>query len=285
MVRVVCRTLLKTQEMIKNTYYKGSEVKTVPYCYILTHKKSGMLYFGSRSCRGANPDLLMVDYFSSSKLVHQILKEEGTEAFSHSVVKTFRDPLTCLNWEKRFLRKVHASTNKKFLNIDELQEREKSIQTKVRCIKIVKDDLSCCIWYPRDKIIPLGWHHGTRGVSKEDAAKRKNRRWWHNPTSNKSTFSEARPAGTIPGRGGAYKSNSISLKERGNRWYTDGINSILVGALDKVPEGFHLGRKIKHYEGIGRRRNKWMWISDGTTNKQVIKNTILPGGWSPGRVV
>lgn len=64
-----------------------------PYTYIITYDRTGEFYIGSRSANRASAveDLWHV-YFTSSKLINERIKDEGTSCFTAQVIDEFDTP-------------------------------------------------------------------------------------------------------------------------------------------------------------------------------------------------
>lgn len=86
------------------------------YTYLITHIPSGKRYYGVRYKSGCDPSDLWVTYFTSSKIVKQLIERDGKESFSVSIRKTFFDSRQALKWEATFLTKIDAATNPAWLN-------------------------------------------------------------------------------------------------------------------------------------------------------------------------
>lgn len=84
-----------------------------PYTYVIRFPALGVLYYGAQWGRGCHPDNLGTRYFSSSTRVKKLLK-------LHEAVfeprKTFSSADACRDFETRFLRRVNAKKNPKFMN-------------------------------------------------------------------------------------------------------------------------------------------------------------------------
>lgn len=87
-----------------------------PFTYIITFLPTGQKYYGVRTKRGCHPTQLWNSYFTSSKVVHQLIEQHGCDAFEVEIRKTFSTKEQALLWEHRFLKKVNAARNPKFLN-------------------------------------------------------------------------------------------------------------------------------------------------------------------------
>ena len=87
-----------------------------PYTYIITHLPTGKRYYGSRYSQYCRPDDLWFKYFTSSRAVHELIEQDGRDAFKVSIRKTFTDVAECRSWESRFLHKIDARSNDKWIN-------------------------------------------------------------------------------------------------------------------------------------------------------------------------
>jgi len=52
-----------------------------PYYYLIRHKTSGKLYAGSQYGRNSDPNNLLETYFTSSKLVKELIEKDGVDSF------------------------------------------------------------------------------------------------------------------------------------------------------------------------------------------------------------
>lgn len=88
----------------------------IPFTYLLKFKPTGQYYYGSRYSKYCHPSQLWTTYYTSSKLISQLIKEHGQDSFEFRVTKTFDSKESARMWEHRFLEKVKASKNPKWLN-------------------------------------------------------------------------------------------------------------------------------------------------------------------------
>lgn len=89
----------------------------IPYFYRLYFKPTGQYYVGVQYGKNSHPDNLWDKYFTSSKVVKELIKQFGLSAFSYKVTKTFTTSKEATMYERRFLIKVKANRNTKFLNL------------------------------------------------------------------------------------------------------------------------------------------------------------------------
>ena len=91
-----------------------------PYFYIIEHIPSGKYYAGVRFAKNCNKDELLQEdgYQTSSKVVKDIIDKEGLESFRIRKIKEFNNKFDAMEYETRFLQKVDAMNNDKFLNLN-----------------------------------------------------------------------------------------------------------------------------------------------------------------------
>jgi len=64
-----------------------------PYTYIIIYNRTGEFYIGSRSANRTQAlDDLWCRYFTSSKLINERIKSEGTDCFTAQVIDEFETP-------------------------------------------------------------------------------------------------------------------------------------------------------------------------------------------------
>lgn len=87
-----------------------------PFTYVVKFKPTGQIYYGSRTKQGCQPTDLWTSYYTSSKVVRQLIDEHGKDAFEVEIRKTFSTKEQALLWEHRVLRRVDAARNPLYLN-------------------------------------------------------------------------------------------------------------------------------------------------------------------------
>lgn len=95
---------------------------TTPYTYLIGWTNLETYYYGRRTAQGCHPQDLWSDYFTSSNTVHQFVIDHG-EPDLIQVRQVYDSDLPlehrisqCVCWENKFLEKVNAASNPKFLN-------------------------------------------------------------------------------------------------------------------------------------------------------------------------
>jgi hypothetical protein len=87
-----------------------------PFTYVVKFKPTGQIYYGSRTKQGCQPADLWNSYYTSSKVVHQLIAEHGRDAFEVEIRRTFATKEAALLWEHRVLRRLDAARNPQYLN-------------------------------------------------------------------------------------------------------------------------------------------------------------------------
>ena len=95
----------------------------IPFTYLIHCTVTDQYYYGSRYGRRCHPSSLWTSYFTSSKVVKQLILEHGKDAFTVSVRKTFKTPEEARKWESKFLNKVKAAQSDKWLNQHNADEK------------------------------------------------------------------------------------------------------------------------------------------------------------------
>ena len=87
-----------------------------PFTYLIYCKVTDQYYYGSRYGKGCHPEQLWNTYYTSSKIIKQLISEHGVDNFTVKVTKLFEHKQQAREWEHRFLKKVKAATNPKWIN-------------------------------------------------------------------------------------------------------------------------------------------------------------------------
>ena len=61
----------------------------IGYTYIIRFLPTGQVYYGSRCAYGCHPNEFWVTYFTSSKLITQMIQEHGVDSFVFEIRKQF----------------------------------------------------------------------------------------------------------------------------------------------------------------------------------------------------
>ena len=87
----------------------------IPYFYKIRQKSTGKIYVGSQYGIKSNPENLLIEYFTSSKIVNHIIKTEGKDSFEIISIKIRKD---AREYEQKYLLKCYKFLGKdKFLDI------------------------------------------------------------------------------------------------------------------------------------------------------------------------
>ncbi len=86
------------------------------YTYLLKHIPTGKVYYGCRYAKKSNPKDFWITYFTSSKIIKNLITETGKDSFIFEIRKTFKDPFECRKWEAKVLQKIDARNHHSFIN-------------------------------------------------------------------------------------------------------------------------------------------------------------------------
>lgn len=87
-----------------------------PFTYLITFLPTGQQYYGVRTKRECHPNELWHSYFTSSKVIKELIEQHGKDAFSFEIRKTFDNAQSAILWEHRVLRRLDAARNPRYLN-------------------------------------------------------------------------------------------------------------------------------------------------------------------------
>lgn len=100
----------------------SSKSLTIPYTYLIGWTATGMLYYGRRTAVNCCPSDFWKTYFTSSRSVKLYIKEHGDPDVIQ-IRQVFNSPEDaklrvhrCVQWENKFLKKVNAAKDPRFLN-------------------------------------------------------------------------------------------------------------------------------------------------------------------------
>lgn len=86
------------------------------YVYRLTHLSERKHYIGSRGCQSLPINDIGTVYFTSSKTVSRLLRQQFSD-FKIKIVREFPTRQDALLFEEQYQRRVQAKTNAKFYNL------------------------------------------------------------------------------------------------------------------------------------------------------------------------
>lgn len=86
------------------------------YTYLLKHIPSGKLYYGVQYAEDSNPTDFWTRYFTSSAYVHDLIEQDGLNAFEFEIRRTFDTREQAQNWESKVLRRMKVDIREDFIN-------------------------------------------------------------------------------------------------------------------------------------------------------------------------
>ena len=188
-----------------------------PYAYIIKHKSTGTWYYGIQYSQNkyhpANPYNLWVSYFSSSKIIHQMIIDYGLESFDVQVRRLFTNQLQAESWEQKFLQRSWSIPGR-------LNGNCAGILTNKGRLRIT-DGVNEKMIFKHEKI-PIGWKLGRCITGKIRV---------NNTKEVIMVYPDCVPENYT--KGGLIKSKS---------WITNSIIERWVDTNDSIPQGWKLGR-------------------------------------------
>jgi hypothetical protein len=209
------------------------------YCYLITFKPTGQMYLGSRTAKDADPEEFWNKnhknaYFTSSKVVHRLIKEFGEDSFEINPLKLFPDG-GAYEHETMLLQEMNLKDDINWLN--------RSNNTRGGCNtakgKIWVNNGIHEIYIKENSKIPEGYTKGRLKMKKKNPGA-KDHKWLFHPVLNKnihvhkSKLDYYLQLGYILGQ-----SNGAAIL----KWYNDGKSNLY---LKEAPEDkdWKLGRII-----------------------------------------
>ena len=228
----------------------------IPYTYLLKWTSIDKYYYGVRYKRGCNPADLWVTYFSSSKIVAQLVKNHGDPDIIQ-VRKIFKDTVAARDWEYKFLCRVNAQGSDQWLN-----------QTNGRAIPPrYGDQNSSTLPHVRAKI-----SLALVGKKRPDVAER-----------NKTL----KGMGIIGGRVGTHTAETKrKMSESRNKFLNTPEGQTLREKYRQrlIGQVFNRGtvRSEETKALMREQRRDQIMITNGSENRRVHKDTPIPNNWRRG---
>ncbi len=76
--------------------------------------------------------------------------------------------------------------------------------------------------------------------------------------------------------------HALSLMKKGRKWYNDGVQDYMLHETDQRVENLSVGRIDSPRNSKGVNANT-IWINDGTEEKKIASEVLIPDGWIRGR--
>lgn len=96
--------------------YIYSAKDRTPFTYLIGWSAKNIWYYGAKYSKGCRPSDLWTTYFTSSKNVHEFVKQFGAPDIIN-VRRVFNTISACRKWEAGVLLRINAATNDRFLNL------------------------------------------------------------------------------------------------------------------------------------------------------------------------
>ena len=239
--------------MIFIKYKKTANSMNIPYTYLVKHKPSGRVYYGSRTSKHATPDDLWKKYFTSSKEVKQLIERDGLDSFAVEIRKTFKTKEECLRWEEKVLRRLHVRLDDRFINKNETHLPLGCFKPKEGWIGITNGTKNKFV--PPGYLVPVEWSEGF--TIKDESIKS--------------------------------RTDKIKAAHKDKIWITNDITNRKILPFESLPGGWRYGKTANYSQ---RSKDKMsqvakelgqgtIWITNGSKNKR-FRGESIPEGWYEG---
>jgi hypothetical protein len=203
-----------------------------PYYYLIRHKPSGKLYAGSQYGKNSDPNNLWETYFTSSKLVKELIEKDGVDSFEIEYVDCRPD---AREYEQKYLMAMYEKYGReefleRFLNrnlspgilltdesIEKANEKRK-ISNSISAKKLIEEGRHNFQLFPAHK--NLKWREKTS-----------KRMMGNNYGSLREMTNELKNKLAEKSKG--------NTNVRGTKWWTDG--NVMRRSKECPGEGFRLG--------------------------------------------
>lgn len=244
---------------------------TTPYFYIIEHVSSRKYYAGVRWAYGCDPSELLTEkgYHTSSDTVNNMIADQGLSAFVIRKIKTFDDDEQLRAFETRFLKRVNAAVNDRFLNRHN-NEKVSFGTSEFKNAMVKKHGVEHSMHDPESKKLMIQTtieRHGAVGYQNPHVKEKAN----EGLVEKFGSIEEA-------GRYCRKKADATMLERHG------------VTNPSQVPE-FNEKKKEtykrkNHSKGKKNSQYGTKWVTDGITVKKIYSNELasyLADGWTQGR--
>lgn len=245
-----------------------------PYTYLVKYIPTGQVYYGVRYAKNCKPSDFFVKYFTSCKIIKDLIKECGIDNFVFEIRKTFKNASKAIDWERKVLRRCKVTQNTKFINMAYAPNSKILIeQGKYRFIS--NPNTLKVLMVPYDFDLPYGYIEGN--------IKNKIKKCYYDPITlenKKFSSTDIIPSNFILGRF-ENKKEKICI--------TDGIHNKYIHPNEEIPENYYKGttrskKMIENHKKAHKKRLKVKWYNDGIKDFQFKKGEIPPDNLFKGRV-
>ena len=92
-----------------------TKLEYTPYTYLIGWSETNTFYYGVKYAKFCHPSTFFIDYFTSSDVVEEYLKEHGDPDIIE-IRKTFDNSEDAIKYERTVLRRMRVVFDKRFLN-------------------------------------------------------------------------------------------------------------------------------------------------------------------------
>lgn len=218
------------------------------YTYLIVYKEN-FYYYGVRTCKIEPENDLGIKYFSSSKLIKELLSKESIDDFKFIIRKKFKTREKALKCEEKILRKFDVLNNMNWLNkainsnfsfvkSDRMKGKKHTEESKKKISLRGKDRKHSDATKNKMSIKQKGRCLSTDHIVNLKKYKKTD---IHKKNLSESLLNYYK----INGTDSLKKTKNIKRKKQKNchMWVTNGIESKMIKKTDSIPSGWYRGRK------------------------------------------
>ena len=238
----------------------------VYYTYTIRNKEVDKLYIGSRT-KSDRIDILD-GYYTSSKVVRNLIEQYGVDSFEVVDVKTFNSIEEAVTYENDTLQSIKNKEDYLNINFSAGGSVIKS-QTHVQIYNELTDEY---MYHPKQLDIPTGW------IKQSSFQPPSRLGYKHVVNLETGEIGHLKPTDTLPD-GWVIKTEYNQLikdsTEKKTEWITDGNTNkrIELSQIGNIPDGWRLGKVAE---------KPTIRITDGTCDKYVFSIDEITEGWTLG---
>lgn len=218
-------------------------------------------YFGSRT--SSNRIDILDGYFTSSKIVKQLIEIYGLETFSIVEYKLFDTAYEAIKYEDEYLSSI--SNKCAYLNVN-FSAGGAVIKSQTHN-RIYNEKTNVYMYYPKELGIPFGWVKKAKNPPPSRSGLRK----YINIHTKEIKFSKPNELSSDYVLYTNYLNDN--KPPRKNIFITNGITNTKIAEGESLPDGWILGKTVKFTKHS---------VTNGVESRYIDKNDPIPEGWWRG---
>jgi hypothetical protein len=231
-----------------------------PYTYRVKFTPTGQYYYGVRYSKACHPADLWVSYFTSSKNVKKLIKENGIESFTIEIRKTFNNKEHAIAWEEKVTRRVIHWPNYLNANSAGAFNHSKSVNGGVRTVELGTGIHSMT----REQKSAAGRKGGLAlGKRKKETGLTKNEKL--GIIEGRRKISVRRKLGNLTDKEKAALADTTLRRNNGD--WTENETAAYAKLTERRKAAEWTTEELAGFNKVSNHRKSGRWITDGKCNK------------------